>query len=252
MTITLLRHATLVVEIGGQRILVDPMLDPAGARGPVAGTSQPRDNPLVDLPATAQAALADVTAAIVTHLHADHLDDEGARFLGGAGVPVFGQDGDLAVLADRGVPDAVAIGAGAIGEVLVHRTDGRHGVGAMAERLGPVSGVVLEHGDERIYVASDTVPCAAVDEAMRRHAPTTAVLNAGGARFLEGEPITMTARDVVAFAAAHPATTVVAVHMDAINHCVDTRAVLHAEIARAGAGNVVVPADGERVALYQD
>ena len=47
------------------------------------------------------------------------------------------------------------------------------------------------------------------------------------------------------------ATTVIAVHMDAINHCVDTRAVLHAEIARAGVGNVLVPADGERVALYQ-
>lgn len=251
MTITLLRHATLVVEIAGQRILVDPMLDPAGARGPVAGTPQPRDNPLVDLPPTGQALLGEVTAAIITHLHVDHLDDEGARFLGSAGVPVFGQEGDLAALGDREVPDAAAIGAGPIGEVLVHRTDGRHGVGDMAERLGPVSGVVLEHGDERIYIAGDTLPCAAVDEAMRRHAPTTAVLNAGGARFVEGHPITMTAADVAAFAAAHPATTVVAVHMDAVNHCVDTRAVLHAEIARAGVGNVLVPADGERVALYQ-
>jgi L-ascorbate metabolism protein UlaG (beta-lactamase superfamily) len=251
VTITLLRHATVVVEIGGERILVDPMLDAAGARGPVAGTPHPRDNPLVDLPATAQAALAEVTAAIVTHLHADHVDDEGARYLGRAGVPVFGQDGDLAALADRGVPDAAAIGAGAIGEVAVHRTDGRHGVGAMAERLGPVSGVVLDYGGERVYIAGDTVPCAAVDEAMRRHTPTTAVLNAGGARFLEGDPITMTAGDVVAFAAAHPATTVVAVHMDAINHCVDSRTLLHAEIARTGVSNVLVPGDGERAALYQ-
>jgi len=42
MRITLVRSATIVVELDGTRILVDPMLDPAGAReawiGAVAST----------------------------------------------------------------------------------------------------------------------------------------------------------------------------------------------------------------------
>ena len=31
MEVRLVRHATLLVDVAGQRLLVDPMLDPAGA-----------------------------------------------------------------------------------------------------------------------------------------------------------------------------------------------------------------------------
>jgi UDP-3-O-acyl-N-acetylglucosamine deacetylase len=41
----------------------------------------------------------------------------------------------------------------------------------------------------------------------------------------------------------------VAVHLDAINHCVETREHLRAAIAEAGVTNVVVPEDGETVEL---
>ena len=247
--ITLIRHATLVVEIGGESILVDPMLDPAGARGPIENSPEPRDNPLVDLPGDVEALLGGLTAAVITHLHADHLDEAGAAFVSRAGLTTFGQAPDLDSLEDRGLPAAAEIGSRPLGEVQIHRTDGEHGVGRMAELLGPVSGVVLEHGGERIYVAGDTVLCPPVDEAIARHQPTTVVLNAGGARFVEGDPITMTAANVVEFAASHPATTVIAVHMDAINHCLDTRAVLRQAISRAGPDNVLVPEDGARVDL---
>src|SRR4051794_40108204 len=81
--VTLVRHATLVVELGDQRILIDPMLDDAGVRPPVANTPNQRANPLVELPPNAEAALGGLTAAIVTHLHADHLDEAGAGFLAG-------------------------------------------------------------------------------------------------------------------------------------------------------------------------
>lgn len=248
-TITLIRHATIVVAVGGERIVVDPMLDLAGAREPIANSPQPRRNPLVELPANAGDHLTGPTAAIVTHLHADHLDEEGVRFLAREQPPTLGQAEDLESLRARGLTQVLEIGAGPVGELKVYRTGGEHGVGAIGASLGPVSGVVLERGDERVYIAGDTVPCPAVGEAMRRHRPTTVVLNAGGARFLEGEPITMAARDVVAFAAQHPSVTVVAIHMDAINHCVDTRAVLRDAISQTGVSNVHVPEDGASVAL---
>src|SRR5215210_5318604 len=96
--VTLLRHATVVVELAGERVLVDPMLDPAGTRPPIADSPQPRDNPLVDLPAQVEAILGGLTAAVVTHVHADHLDDAGARFLAEAGPAVHGQPADLPTL----------------------------------------------------------------------------------------------------------------------------------------------------------
>ena len=46
----LIRHATLELDYAGRRLLLDPMLDPAGARGPVANTPNDRRNPLVELP----------------------------------------------------------------------------------------------------------------------------------------------------------------------------------------------------------
>jgi L-ascorbate metabolism protein UlaG (beta-lactamase superfamily) len=248
-SLTLLRHATLLVQLGGERILVDPMLDPAGARGPIADTPQPRDNPLVELPAGAEAAVEEATAAIVTHLHADHLDDAGAAFLARRGVPVLGQAEDLATLSGHGIADVAELGTRPLGAVAVRRTGGRHGHDALADRLGPVSGAVLEHRDARVYVAGDTVPCPPFEDALRAYRPTVIVLNAGGARFLQGATITMTADEVVTVAATHPGATVVAVHMDAINHCLDTREVLRAAVDESGVGNVVIPADGERVAI---
>src|SRR5207342_1640376 len=54
MRVTLVRSATIVVELNGRRILVDPMLDPAGARPPIANTANAVGNPTVELPFPAQ------------------------------------------------------------------------------------------------------------------------------------------------------------------------------------------------------
>ena len=43
-----------LTDSAGRRLLVDPMLDPAGARPPVPNTPDPRPNPLVGLPRPAE------------------------------------------------------------------------------------------------------------------------------------------------------------------------------------------------------
>ena len=50
MRLTLVRHATLLLETSVGRVLVDPMLDPAGARPPIENTPNEHRNPLVELP----------------------------------------------------------------------------------------------------------------------------------------------------------------------------------------------------------
>jgi len=60
----------------------------------------------------------------------------------------------------------------------------------------------------------------------------------------------MTAEDVVAVARHAPWARVVAVHLEAINHCLETRADLHQRLRGEGlADRVTVPDDGAEVPL---
>jgi L-ascorbate metabolism protein UlaG (beta-lactamase superfamily) len=235
MRVTLVRHATLLLDLDGRRLLVDPQLDPEGTRPPIDNTPNPRRNPLVPLPMPAEDVVRGLDAVIVTHLHRDHLDETAERLLP-RDVPVFCQPEDEARLRELGMAARPVADTVEWDGVAIHRTGGRHGTGAIADRLAPVSGFVLDG----VYVAGDTVWCEEVASAIERYHPSAAVVNAGGARFLEGDPIVMTAADVLHVAARVP--RVVAVHMEAINHCVLTRAEL-----RAAAPDVLVPEDGQTV-----
>ena len=251
MRLRLIRHATLLVELAGRCVLVDPMLDPARARPPVENTSNDRRNPLVELPEPVELLVRNLDAVLVTHLHADHLDETAVDLLP-KDVPLLCQPPDEGVLRDRGFTDVRPVdAAGELHGITVARTGGRHGTGEIAEMLAPVSGFVLSAaGEPTIYVAGDTVWCDDVARALDAHDPDVVVVNAGGARFSEGDPITMTADDIVALAAHAPRPRLVAVHLEAVNHCLETRADLHQRIHEAGLqGRVTVPEDGALVPL---
>ena len=251
MRLWLLRHATLRVQAGGLNLLVDPQLDPAGARPPIPDTPEPRQNPLVELPEPAQVAVQGLDGILVTHRHEDHLD-RGALELLPRDVPVLCQPPDAGALREEGFEDVRPVEERTqLGPVAVARTGGRHGHGELAERLGPVSGFVLAApGEHTLYVAGDTVWCDEVAQALDAHRPDVVVVNAGGARLRAGEPITMDADDVVAVARHAPDALVVAVHMEAVNHCLLTRADLHQRLHEEGLSErVSVPEDGTEVPL---
>jgi L-ascorbate metabolism protein UlaG (beta-lactamase superfamily) len=231
--ITLVRSATIIVELAGRRILVDPMLDDVGARPPIEGTRNQVANPTVPLPFPAEEVVRGVDAVIVTHRHRDHLDTRGEELLP-RDVPVYCQPEDEEALRELGVDARSVDDAVEWDGLRIARTPARHGSGRMAELLAPVSGFVLND----VYLAGDTVWYEGVEETIARHRPRVAVVNAGGAEFVEGGLIVMGTDDVREVVARVP--TVVAVHLEALNHCFLTRAELRRSIPE-----VLVPEDGE-------
>lgn len=237
MELTLVRNATLLLELAGKRVLVDPMLDDEGARPPIEGTRNPVPNPTAPLPMPAEGVVAGLDAVIVTHRHRDHLDGTAEELLP-RDVPVFCQPEDEDALRELGV-DARAVDDEVDWDGLrIVRTPGRHGTGPIADALAPVSGFVLGG----LYIAGDTVWYEGVEATIERHQPRVAVVNAGGAEFAEGGLIIMGIDDVREVAARVP--TVVAVHLEALNHCYLTRAAI-----RASLPDVLVPADGETLEI---
>ena len=240
MRLRLIRHATLQVNVADRRLVVDPMLDPAGARPPVEGTPNPVRNPLVELPEPAEVVVEGAAAVLVTHLHRDHLDETAIALLP-RDVPVFCAPGDADTLRGHGFGDVRPIEETIDWDgVRIARTGGVHG------SLGPTSGFVLDG----MYIAGDTIWCDDVRVALDTHRPAVVVVNTGAARYLAGAPIVMDADDVVATARHAPYARVVAVHLEAINHCVLTRADLHQRLHEEGLSDrVTVPEDGAEVPL---
>lgn len=250
MKIHFVRHATFAFEMGALRVLVDPMFGEAGTAPAVPNTPNERPNPLVDLP-FGDDGLPDLIestdAVLVTHTHNDHWDGR-AQELIPKDTLVLCQPEDEVRISGAGFVNVSAVDPGLAWKGLrFFRTGGRHGTGEIGAQMAPVSGFVVQAEDSpSLYVAGDTIWCEEVEEALRVHHPDVIVVNAGAAQFLEGDPITMTAEDVAQVCRAAPEARVIAVHMEAINHCLLTRAELAEALDEWGlAGRVEIPVDGE-------
>ena len=254
-----LRHAAFILTYHGKRILVDPMLAPKGKNPPIPGTPRPRRNPLVELPMGEKAlagCLDGLDAVLVTHTHKDHYDAEAASLLR-KNLLLFGQPEDMARFlgdgfsAPRIVPmdkDGGLVWKG----IQILRTSGQHGLGRT--ELGPVSGFILKAPDEPVvYITGDTVWCPEVAGALDRHTPEIVIAFAGAARFLDRRRITMDLCHLGRILRRLPEAMLVAVHMEALNHCLLTRAQVREWADKEGFGNrVLIPEDGEALECKSD
>ena len=168
MRLRLIRHATLIVEYGGQTLLVDPMLDDVDARPAIVNSPNPRPNPLVPLPVPAEEVVKDATAVLVTHTHSDHWDATAAKLLA-KNLPLFGQPEDEPKFRSQGFKNVYPIiDSLTWNSIDINRTSCQQGTGEIGKKMAPASGFVLEApGEPSFYIAGDTVWCREVEEAIR-------------------------------------------------------------------------------------
>jgi len=251
MNIRLLRHATLVIEINDKKLLIDPMLSPKGGLDPVPNCGNDIRIPMVELPINTgelTSILDEADAVVVTHLHRDHWD-VAAQSLIGESKLIFCQPGDSDKISEQGFKNVQPISTRLDWEgISISRTNGQHGTGEIGKKMGPVSGFIFKYKERSIYLAGDTIWCDDVENALEEYKPDVTILNAGGAQFVTGDPITMTPDDIIKVYEKCPATKIIAVHMDTVNHCFIKRADLVKALSEKKLElKVLVPGDGEEV-----
>jgi L-ascorbate metabolism protein UlaG (beta-lactamase superfamily) len=252
MQIHFLRHATFILKMKGIQLLVDPMLSPAGSMNPVGGAASNKRIPMVELPLSAEEltdVLSRITAVLISHRHHDHWDARAKELLP-KDIPIFCQPQDEARVKADGFKNLTPIQSEHVWEgITLRRTGGRHGSGEIGKKMGIVSGfVITADGEPSLYIAGDTILCPEVTDALLIHKPDVVVVNAGGTRFLTGGPITMTSKDVAEVCRSIPSARIVAVHMEAVNHCIETREELRQFLKKEELlEQVLIPADGDQL-----
>jgi len=259
MHITQIRNATLRLDFGGTRFLIDPYLAEKGTYPGFSGNLDPATfdeasaprNPTAEL-TVPMAQILDVDAVVVSHLHDDHWDEAAIRLVP-KHLPLFVQnEPDADAVRGQGFTDVRVLAGDVVFKgVTLTKTPGQHGSDEAAKLTGPVMGIVFRHPQEKtLYVAGDTIWNDDVAQNLRDHAPQAVVVNAGFAQWFGVGPIIMGADDVRRVCEAVPEATVIASHMEAVNHAELTRAALRDDAEAHGyAANLRIPADGDTITI---
>lgn len=235
--------ATLLIEIGGLRLLTDPAFDRVGTRHTV-----PRPVPYLynssrsEAPALDPGDLGRLDAVLLSHEHHfDNLDDRGRELLPGAGVvltTVAGAKrlGDNAVGLAPG--DAFTIDAEG-GGLEVVAMPARHGPPVIGQLAGPVIGFLLCHErlDRPVWISGDTRWYGGLKRALAERGPIgTAIVNIGAARFWPTGPAryTMDAREAAHAVRESGAEQAIPIHFEGWSHFRQGRDAARQAFERAG------------------
>lgn len=247
MQIQLIRNATLRLQYAGLLILTDPYLAARHSRPSFTGKSP---NPLVELPIPPEKVIAGVDAVLVSHLHSDHFDPA-ARDLLPKDTPILCQLGDETQLADMGFQQVTSITESLVWRgITITRIPGQHGSGDVLKDMGMASGFVLQADFEPIiYWTGDTIWSDTVAATIIRYQPQIILTHSCGAVWGKYVLIIMDAAQTVEVCRYAPESTVVAIHMEALDHATVSRAELRQYASEHGVkpGQLLIPVDGEIV-----
>ena len=259
MKLTQVRNATLFIEYAGTTFLIDPMLAEKDAWDGFAGTARSHiRNPMTALPIATEA-LVNADIVIVTHTHMDHWDEAAQKHIPSNKLIYTQHEADAELIRSQGFTNVRVLQDDNVFThgLTIHKVEGQHGsneayaVPHLAERLGDACGLVFTHHDEKtLYIAGDTVWVKPYVKSLQRFKPEIVVLNTGYAVNDLYGPIIMGKEDTLRTLKMLPTATIVASHMESINHCLLTRAELREFSLEHGIEDkILIPADGETMAF---
>ena len=247
MRIQLIRNATLRMEYAHRSFIIDPYLAAKHTRPSYTGASP---NPLVDLPCSPLEVIVGIEMVLISHLHSDHFDPAANDLLPKA-LPILCQPEDQAEIESMGFRSVIPVDDTVDWQgIRITRTPCQHGTGAVQTEMGDASGFVFEAENEpTVYWAGDTIWCEAVAGTIRRTHPDVIITHSCGAMWGDHVLIVMDAAQTVAVCRAAPNSTVIATHMEALDHATVTRAALrkYAKTQSIEPGKLLIPLDGEKV-----
>lgn len=238
------------ISYSNHTILTDPVLAPKGAVEPFAGIAR---NPTVELPFAGTEVAAGVEMVLISHTHMDHVDADAARALPKR-IPLFCQPGDESALTDMGFSTAVAVESDHDWEgINIIRTGGKHGQGKILKHMGSVSGFILQADDEpTVYWVGDSILCEDVTKSISEHKPDIIITHSGGATIPGFDRIIMDAEQTLELFNMIPEdAVVVAIHLEALDHCPVSRKMLR-ELAHGkgiSENRLLIPDDGEIISF---
>lgn len=233
MKLELWRNATLLLQLGGKNILIDPMLGAKGSLGKLPMTDSELLNPLVDLPFSEEELkdkLSKIDAVAVTHLHPDHWDEKAVGLLDKS-IPVICPEIIAEKIAESGFKNIISIKDSIIWEnINISITEGQHGTGEIGEKMGKVNGFVFKTEDQTLYVVGDSIWYEGIAAENDKHLPQHIVVAGGAATFAVGDPIIMTSEDIIKLCEYAPNASILVTHLEAVSHCKESREYIQKKI----------------------
>ncbi|MBU2628115.1 MAG: MBL fold metallo-hydrolase, partial [Proteobacteria bacterium] len=165
-------------------------------------------------------------------------------------IPIFCQPGDERAIKDSGFSDVTPVEKTIIWEgIHITRTPGRHaGNEKWKTLLGHVSGFIFKADNEPVvYWAGDTVLYDEIEKIITTVKPDIILTHSCGAVLQDSGPIVMDAEQTIAVCKLAPFATVIATHIDALDHGTVSRNDLRDHALKNGISNdqLLIPEDGQ-------
>lgn len=232
ITVTYLGAPTIILEVGGLRLLTDPTLDPAGTTFPT------KDNPMywkTAEPATTD--VGEIEVGLLSHdQHGDNLDNAGSELLKTVPKTLTTEVG-----AERLGGTAYGLktweGVNLTDQVSVIGTPARHGPAGVEPLTGEVTGFIVKAGSCQLHITGDTVFYEGVVEVVKRFTPDYVFIFAGAAKPRGPFNLTMSTNDALDTAAAFPRSTIIPLHFEGWSHYAETGDMLQQSFSVLGLGD---------------
>jgi L-ascorbate metabolism protein UlaG (beta-lactamase superfamily) len=230
---------TVLIEVGGWRLLTDPTFDPPGRRYFFGWGTMSRK---LAGPAIAAQDLPPIDAVLLTHdHHGDNLDPAGRALLPSVGVIVTTASGAKRLGGSaRGLEpwQTTRLASPERPAIDITATPCRHGPPLSHPIVGDVIGFALRWDGQDagvLWVSGDTVLYDGVRQVADRLRVDTALLHLGGVRFGVTGPLryTMTARDAVELCGLVRPRTAIPIHYEGWKHFREGRDAIERELAGA-------------------